>query len=154
MEGIKMTNWYHRTSNRAAGAILKGGFDDGGARGGIQGIWLSDVPLNQADISCRDGMGAQVVLVVDLPMVAVREHNQMPDNEWGIVIPASVLNGFPVALHDHDLLGLNEVELHQAEQRWEQNGRPVEACRFRDARWFFETFPHLVEATRKAQEGA
>ena len=153
MEGIEMTNWYHRTSNKAAGAILEGGFDEGGAGGGIQGIWLSEVPMNQADISCCDGMGAQVVLVVDLPMVAVREHNQEPDNERGIVIPASVLNRFPVALHDHDLLEMSVEDIFKAGNRFEQIGRPVEAGRFRDAKWFFETFPHLVEAARKAQEG-
>lgn len=149
-----MTNWYHRTSDRAAAAILEGGFDEGRALGGIPGIWLSEVPLTQADISCCDGMGAQVVLVVDLPIAIVREHNQRPDAELGIVIPTSVLNQFPLKVHDHDLLELSDQELQEAENRWEQAGHPVGACRFRDARWFFGKFPDSVEAARMAQESA
>ena len=149
-----MTNWYHRTSNKAAAAILDGGFDDGRALGGVPGIWLSKVPLTQADISCRDGMGAQVVLVVDLPQALVREHNRRPDAERGIVVPAAVLNRFPVKIHDHDLLELSDEDLREAEDRREQIGRPLEAGWFRDARWFFGRFPDLVEAARKTQGGA
>jgi len=147
-----MTNWYHRTSNKAAAAILERGFDDSRTLGDIQGIWLSKVPLDQADITCRDGMGAQVVLVVDLPEGIARVHNQRPDAELGIVIPASVLNRFPVTLHEHDLLEMSEEDIYKAGKRFEQAGRPVEAGRFRDAQCFFKMFPGLVEAARKAQE--
>lgn len=85
-----MQKWYHRTSNKAAAAILEQGFDGSRAVGDIQGIWLSEVPLNHPDISCLDGMGAQVVLVVELPKSLVRKTNQRPNAEMGIMIPARV----------------------------------------------------------------
>ena len=64
---MKTKKWYHRASDKAAGTISQGGFDDAHARLPNKGVWLGDLVGEHGDLSFRDGLAAHVVLEVELP---------------------------------------------------------------------------------------
>jgi hypothetical protein len=91
-------NLYHRTY--AAEAIISSGFCDGRferlALGARPGVWMTDRPLDE-----RDGALGNVVLVVSgVPEEAVADyewlHSDDPQPFREFVVPAAVLNRYPI----------------------------------------------------------
>lgn len=85
--------FYHRTTNAAAEAILRGGFRDG--RGtyltanSYEGVWISSVPLDG-----NEGAHGDVLLAVDIPIQRVREFEWVEEGKGyrEFLVPAAVLN--------------------------------------------------------------
>jgi hypothetical protein len=95
-----MPTLYHRTTAEAAKAILDSGFHDKRGHYGfdieVEGVWLSDVPLDAGDFGPlgqgEDGVLLAVTLdgqdLIDCEVVA--EGNVGSYREW--LVPAAVIN--------------------------------------------------------------
>jgi hypothetical protein len=85
--------FYHRTTEKAAAKILKGGFRDGQGRYmttvTLQGVWVSDVPLDS-----NEGAKGHTLLKVSIPIAIIGSYEVVeegkPYREW--VVPAAILN--------------------------------------------------------------
>jgi hypothetical protein len=88
---------YHRTTAQAAKAIICGGFRDGRGRYGfdieLEGVWLSNVPLDGNDFGHLD---RDTLLAVELDYAAIRDLEVVEETgdrhyrEW--LVPASLIN--------------------------------------------------------------
>ena len=98
-----MPTLYHRTTAQAAQAILEGGFgdnrhhfgfhDDAGAKVEVEGVWLSDLPLDCNDFghADRDTLLAVTLDDHDLTDCEVVEEGGLPRyREW--LVRAAVIN--------------------------------------------------------------
>jgi hypothetical protein len=87
----------HRTTAQAARAILEGGFRD--RRGHflfdieVEGVWLSDVPLDGNDFGHADWNTLLAVTLDDQYLIdceVIEEGNDRSYREW--LVPAAVIN--------------------------------------------------------------
>ena len=148
---MKTTKWYHRTSDRAADAILQHGFDDRYARGSTGGIWVADYLPDLQDVNLKDGLGAQVVLEIEIPDDVIERSNLHPESDRGVFLPADVVNQFPVRVFEHDFEEADEPELLKnaseeeelAARTSDENHKNMYLQRvrwFRDACWFLNKY--------------
>ena len=85
--------FYHRTSQRAAGAILAHGFRDGQGtyltRQLHRGVWLSDRPLN-----VTEGPAGEALLLVEIPVRLVRPYERVEEGKpyREFLVPAELVN--------------------------------------------------------------
>jgi hypothetical protein len=98
-----MPTLYHRTTAQAAQAILDSGFRDkrdhfgfkneAGAWVWVEGLWLSDVPLDGSDFGHADRDTLVAVTLDDQDLIdceVVEEGNVQSYREW--LVPAAVIN--------------------------------------------------------------
>ena len=88
-----MSRYFHRTTVRAAAAILKGGFKDGMGRyltvHVSSGVWISNVPLNE-----NEGAEGDVLLTVEVPRKLIEPYEWVEEGKGyrEFLVPAKVLN--------------------------------------------------------------
>jgi hypothetical protein len=111
-------NLYHRTQH--ATAILRDGFRDDPRRR-RQGVWLSDVPLDEGE-----SIKGCTTLVVQAPADALAPYRIEQGRsylEW--CVPASILNGFgPPAIFADDWAGHTETGIRRRVSRLRELGAP------------------------------
>jgi hypothetical protein len=99
----EMSTLYHRTSVRSAQAILEGGFRDSrhhfgfksedGTKVEVEGVWLSNVPLDGNDFGDADRHTLLAVTLDDQDLIdceVVEEGDVRRYREW--LVPAAVIN--------------------------------------------------------------
>jgi hypothetical protein len=101
---------FHRTSSGQQS--IQGGFRDG--RGTYlttkvwEGVWLSDVPLDP-----REGADGDDVLVIGMPENVVEEYEWVEEGKpyREFLVPAEVVNRYPVRFADDDDLAVTKGDL-------------------------------------------
>ena len=104
---------FHRTWAEFADDILTNGFKDG-----VDGVvQLADVPLEP--VAIKGGGGGDVSLCVALSADVLAGYEDSTTHYRGLgvrvfKVPAAVLNGYPVHLHETNYIGMTKAEMVQS----------------------------------------
>jgi hypothetical protein len=107
MSSKRIARLYHSTTEEAAASILREGFRDGTGSYGCVGITLTGVFVSDLPVDENEGAKGYAVLETNVPEgfdldgFGIVEEGRPP---WEWLIPAAVLNRWPVRLLSEDEL--------------------------------------------------